>query len=163
MRMQTETSPAGVQHDGGAAVRHTVTFTEIGPEIPDVTLILDRLEFDGGSIDSGITRVVIEGSMLTAVQVAEVAQIMPRLVAMAYNAVAPELPAFVQADLIAGAQDVGISGEIARAASIYRDALADGRLPLKAVMKELNLTKPTASRRIRAARDMGLIPEKGEQ
>ena len=54
-------------------------------------------------------------------------------------------------------------GEVERAASIYRDALEDGRLPLKAVMKELDLTKPTASRRIRAARDLGLIPEKGEQ
>ncbi len=61
------------------------------------------------------------------------------------------------------AQHATIPGKVERAASIYLEAMEDGRLPLKAVMKELDLTKPTASRRIRAARDLGLIPEKGEQ
>lgn len=118
-----------------------------------------------GSVESGVDRVEIQGSMLTGAQVASVAEAMPRLAALAYGAVAPEVPAFVQIDIVAlavGAADGGIPAEVARAATVYNEAVSDGRLPLKAVMKALQLSKPTASRRVRAAKDLGLIHEGGK-
>lgn len=164
MKMETESqqlTEAGAARQGA---RHTVRFTELGGGTPDVSLIFDRLIFEGGSVEGGVDRVVIEGSMLTAVHVASVAEALPRLVALAYGAVAPEVPAFVQTDMVdlaVGAVDGGIQAEVVRAAAVYREAVQDDRLPLQAVMRALNMSKPTASRRVRAAKDLGLIPEKG--
>jgi hypothetical protein len=49
--------------------------------------------------------------------------------------------------------------EIENTARVYEDAIARGVPPIKEVMDRLGLTKPTAIRRIRAARDSGVLPE----
>lgn len=147
--------------DQGDTYRHTVRFTDLG-SAPNVTLVFDRYTFDGGVVESGVERIVVEGSMLTAADVERVSEALPRLVALAYGAVSPDVPSLVQTDMVdlaAGAADRGIQAEVARAAAIYRQAVEDDRLPLQAVMKALNLSKPTASRRVRAAKDLGLIPD----
>ncbi len=159
MRMTTETEPLGNDPE---RVRYSVRFTEWGQGMPDVTLVFERTTFDRGSIDSGVQRVTIDGSMIDASKVAKVAEQLPRLVAHAYAEAAPGVPSVVQADMVslaAGAADRGIPAEVAKAAAIYRQAVEEDRLPLQAVMKALSLSKPTASRRVRAAKDLGLIPD----
>ncbi len=162
MKMQTEAQQLTEDADATRRrVRYTVQFTELGGGTPDVTLVFDRLVFEGGSVESGVDRVEIQGSMLTGAQVASVAEAMPRLVALAYDMVALTV-GYDMVALTVGAADGGIPAEVARAAAIYNEAVSDGRLPLKAVMKALQLSKPTASRRVRAAKDLGLIQEGGK-
>ena len=60
-----------------------------------------------------------------------------------------------------GHLSAGVPGEVSRAAMIYREAVEDGKRPLQAVMKAMNLSKATASRRVRAAKDAGLIASDG--
>lgn len=48
---------------------------------------------------------------------------------------------------------------VARAAEIAQEAMATGRSVRTAIASELNISKPTASRLIRAAKDAGLLDE----
>ena len=49
--------------------------------------------------------------------------------------------------------------EIRKVADFYLQAKKDGVSPHQKIIMELNISYPTASRRIRLARDMGLIPD----
>jgi hypothetical protein len=48
--------------------------------------------------------------------------------------------------------------EIQQVANFYFEAQRNGESPHQRIISELNISYPTASRRIRLARDMGLIP-----
>ena len=48
--------------------------------------------------------------------------------------------------------------EVQQVADFYFEAQRKGESPHQRIIAELNISYPTASRRIRLARDMGLIP-----
>lgn len=48
-------------------------------------------------------------------------------------------------------------------ANVYSEAIRQGRRPVVAVEQAFGLTKPTANRRIRLARDQGLLPPTGRE
>jgi hypothetical protein len=52
--------------------------------------------------------------------------------------------------------------EVARAAEIYRAAVLDGDPPIRRIVDEMNLSTATAARRVRKAKDLGLIPERAD-
>lgn len=71
------------------------------------------------------------------------------------------LAALMQAERTAAVAASGETGdELARVAGIYERAVESHQRPVLAVMQELNLSRPTANRRIRAAKDLGLLPER---
>lgn len=51
------------------------------------------------------------------------------------------------------------ANELARVAAIYRDALARNDNPTQAVAKSFHLSQSGAAKRVRRARDKGLLPE----
>ena len=77
------------------------------------------------------------------------------LVTMAYKASHPDLVPGV--DLIGGSV---VGRETLFAAQIVKDAIERHENPLQAVQEQLNVSKATASRRVRAAKDAGLLPDK---
>jgi len=48
--------------------------------------------------------------------------------------------------------------EIGAVAKVYQDAVARGASPIKEVMERVGLSRATAIRRIKAARESGLLP-----
>lgn len=48
-------------------------------------------------------------------------------------------------------------------AEVYLDATREGHRPVKAVMDKLGMKRATANRRIREARDLGLLPPSGRE
>ena len=54
--------------------------------------------------------------------------------------------------------DEHVRAQIRRAATIYDTAAAAGRAPTAAVARQLDLPRSTAARRVKAARDLGLLP-----
>ena len=64
-------------------------------------------------------------------------------------------------DAVAATGELG--DELARVAETYKRAVADRKPPVVMVEQELGLSKATANRRIRKARDLGLLPPTGRE
>lgn len=154
MMMKTTVRPG----DGGS-VEHVVEFRELGVGIPDVMLILGEVRSGDTTLHLGVVEVAILGAMLTSRDVEKVAKRLPGLTATAIQAVSPAEDDELAVTVMTAGKDAGIPSEVAQAALIYMRAIDEGRRPLQAVMKDLHLTKATASRRVRAAKDAGLIAE----
>lgn len=169
MKTRTERRVAGVTEREDFELHHVYSVTTFS-ELPrldqrEVVIVHQVPEFfdvtpDGpvksAAVSTEILRSVsVEGWGITDEDLHRVAELLPTLAQIAYAAAQPEMDHTAMA--MASSR---VGKEVLRAAEVYRAAVAQDTSPLKAVMDELNLSKPTASRRIRAAKDAGLLPEK---
>ncbi len=130
-----------------------------------VTAVFDERTGDGWRVkltfadppgDWGVTKIEIDatgpdGEWITAENLAALAREFPGLLVVAAQ--------LVNADFAAAAQSGGRSVEGLRAiADIYTQAANAGTRPVKAVMEATGLPRTTANRRVREARELGLLP-----
>jgi len=98
---------------------------------------------------------------VTAEALREIADELPAL--MSYTAHEARLVTdeMSMSDAVAAAGAAG--DELARVAETYKRAVEQMKPPVVMVEQELGLTKATANRRIRKARDLGLLPPTGRE
>lgn len=125
-------------------VHRVVEAPQFGPRFtstPDPSRVMESVTIVGPGIDDEVLH--------------RVADKLPTLARHAFTE--------AQSELDHGTRTLGASRvgkEVVKAADVYLAAVKADTSPLRAVMDELHLSKPTASRRIRAAKDAGLLPEK---
>ena len=147
-------------------IRCTTTFSDL-PKVPQQVRIVHNVReapafgerFTSQPAPTRVMQsVTIEGTGIDDEVMHRVANLLPTLAQVAFAACQPGLDHEVRS---LGASRVG--KEVVRTADVYAAAVADRRSPLQAVMDELSLSKATASRRIRAAKDAGLLPERASE
>lgn len=142
-------------------VEYVTTFTGLPRGVPDVTICLPTSEFEGQPQNTAFSTTGVREVRVTQTASADitdeslrrVAKRLPVLMSIATQASHPDVTGL---DLVAS--DVG--RETLEAARIVREAVERHDNPLQAVQQALNVSKATASRRVRAAKDAGLLPDK---
>ncbi len=106
-------------------------------------------------------RAMSPGNPITADAMREIADNLPGFMAFTAQNVGGLADEMSASDAVAAAGAAG--DELARVAETYKRAVAETRPPVVAVEQELGLKKATANRRIRKARDLGLLPPTGRE
>ena len=179
MRFETTTTRVleGSVESALELYEHSVLFSDLPDDTPDVAVVL-RLSKESGQVAvRAVSRVsiqAIDSRSLKPRDVEHVSRLLPNLFQLAEGSVETDVaPRKKNVVLLKGIQldtksrkrasaispTRGAKDEILRAALIYLGAVSYGRPPLQEVMERMGLAKATASRRIRAAKDVGLLPE----
>lgn len=131
----------------------TATYVD---DIEGLTIRLDMRGEHGGTFR--LEGVSVTGADLTARRMAEVMRLLPYLTLSAVEASGHEPGQDEVYRTLEGLGDR--ADDIACTVSAYRRAVLRFEPALTAVMDECSLSKATASRRIREAKDLGLLPER---
>ena len=179
MRFETTTSRVleGSVENALELYEHTVLFSDLPDDTPDVAVVL-RLSKESGQVTvRAVSRVsiqAVDSRSLRSRDVEHVSKLLPNLFQLAEGSIETDVsPRKKNVPLLKGIRldtDTMKSlsvvsptrwakDEILSAALIYLGAVSYGRPPLQEVMERMGLAKATASRRIRAAKDVGLLPE----
>lgn len=159
MKMTTSSS---VNESGYLA--YSARFSDLPKGMPDVVVTIDTGDLPDVDnvtpVTKGITAITLDNPPalgVTADHLRRLADLLPQLTELTYSATSfsatPGMRLF--------ASEAG--RDVIEAADLYRKAVAEGRSPHDAIMAQQNVSKATASRRIRAAKDAGLLPEKASQ
>ena len=179
MRFETTTSRVleGSVENALELYEHTVLFSDLPDDTPDVAVVL-RLSKESGQVTvRAVSRVsiqAVDSRSLRSRDVEHVSKLLPNLFQLAEGSIETDVsPRKKNVPLLKGIRldteskkrasvvspTRGAKDEILSAALIYLGAVSYGRPPLQEVMERMGLAKATASRRIRAAKDVGLLPE----